>query len=388
MENWEAAGFGLYVHWPFCEAICPYCDFNVRVARDVDDRAWRTAFEQDIRHWAERTSGRILSSIYFGGGTPSLMSPGLVEAVIDCAADSWRLADDVEMTLEANPTSTDRNKLSDFAAAGINRFSIGLQSLEDDALAALGRRHSGADGVAAVEAALATDRRVTFDLIYGRPGQELDAWQRELTQALSLGASHCSLYELTIEPGTPFGHRAARGRLPNLPTEDEAAAFYELTGALCAEADFSRYEVSSYARNGTQSRHNRVYWNAGDWVGVGPGAHGRLTLGQDRIETVAARDPATWLDGECDVRRRGGAVETLSHEDVAEERLFGGLRTAWGVERGRLRQAGYDVPEAQVTELVSMGLLQRSDTRLVATPRGLALTDAIVGSLVPLEPVR
>jgi oxygen-independent coproporphyrinogen-3 oxidase len=387
-ENWRAAGFGVYLHWPFCEAICPYCDFNVRVAREVDDEAWGHAFARDIDAWAARTPGRTISSIYLGGGTPSLMSAALVGRVLAGISAAWTVAADAEITIEANPTSAEAGRLRDYHAAGVTRFSLGLQALDDADLKVLGRRHSAEEGLAALRTAAAITENVSFDLIYARPHQSIVEWRHELERALQVDVNHCSLYELTIEPGTPFGHRAARGRLRGLPDEERAAGFYDVTGEICRAAGFARYEVSSYARHGARSRHNQLYWKAGDWIGIGPGAYGRVTLGERREEVVAHRDPTRWLAGLADGTLPHEQRDALDREGVAEERMVGGLRTSDGLDRRRLTELGFDVDQQCLEELQELGLLDPAPERLRVTDAGFPLGDAIAGRLVPLQPVR
>ncbi|MGR3717961.1 MAG: radical SAM family heme chaperone HemW, partial [Thermohalobaculum sp.] len=267
--DWQAGGFGLYIHWPFCLAKCPYCDFNSHVSRVVDHGAWRKALLAEMRHMRALTGPRTLDTVFFGGGTPSLMEPATVAALIDEADGLWRLAGDAEITLEANPTSVEAGKFRDYAAAGVNRLSLGVQALNDADLKALGRMHSVAEAEAAFAVARGAFPRVSFDLIYARMGQTAAAWEAELARALALAVDHFSLYQLTIEPGTRFGELYDLGRL-KVPEDDVAAEMYELTQAMTAEAGLPAYEVSNHARPGAQSSHNLVYWRYGDYAGVGP----------------------------------------------------------------------------------------------------------------------
>jgi oxygen-independent coproporphyrinogen-3 oxidase len=298
----DVAGFALYVHWPFCRSKCPYCDFNSHVREDVDHARWRAALLAELDHFADRTGGRQLTSIFFGGGTPSLMAPETVAAVIDRATERWAPAPGIEITLEANPTSVEAGKFAGFRVAGVNRVSLGVQALNDADLAALGRQHSAAEAVAAVRLAQRHFPRVSFDLIYARSGQSLSAWRMELAEALELASEHLSVYQLTIEPETAFGAAWRRGEL-TVPDEDSAAALYEETQTILEKAGMPAYEISNHARAGSACRHNLTYWRYGDYAGIGPGAHGRLTLGDGRRATRQHRAPEAWL----------GAVEAQGH---------------------------------------------------------------------------
>ena len=282
--------FALYVHWPFCVSKCPYCDFNSHVRAGVDQAGWRAALLADLHHEATMLPGRTLGSIFFGGGTPSLMPPETVAAIIDAAAGDWRMTDDVEITLEANPSSVEAARFADLALAGVNRVSLGLQSLDDDALRFLGRAHGVEEGLAALATAQSAFARVSFDLIYALPGQRLAAWEAELARALSFGTEHLSLYQLTIEPGTRFATEAAAGRIA-IPDGDAAADLFETTRAMTAAAGLPAYETSNHARPGAESRHNLTYWRYGDYAGVGPGAHGRRA----GVATARRKKPENWI---------------------------------------------------------------------------------------------
>ena len=293
--DWQAGGFGVYVHWPFCLAKCPYCDFNSHVSRSVDQAAWAAALVAEAAHMRRLTGPRPADSVFFGGGTPSLMQPETVGAVLAAIDRLWGLAADAEITLEANPTSVEAGRFAGYAAAGVNRVSLGVQALDDRALRALGRRHSAAEARAAFEIARARFARVSFDLIYARTGQTPAAWQAELGRALDMAVDHLSLYQLTIEPGTRFGELFERGRL-HVPADDAAADMYAITQALTEAAGLPAYEVSNHARPGAESRHNLVYWRYGDYAGIGPGAHGRISAADGgRRATETVRDPAAWL---------------------------------------------------------------------------------------------
>jgi oxygen-independent coproporphyrinogen-3 oxidase len=367
------SGLALYVHWPFCVSKCPYCDFNSHVRRSVDQAAWRDALLRDLAWEAEAFPGRGLASIFFGGGTPSLMEPATVAALIEAADGHWGLAPDVEITLEANPSSVEAACFADLAAAGVNRVSLGLQSLDDSALRFLGRAHDCKEGLAALETAQACFGRVTFDLIYALPGQSEAAWAAELGRALGFGTGHLSLYQLTIEPGTRFAAMAARGELaPRDP--DEAAALYELTQAMTAGAGLPAYEISNHARAGEESRHNLAYWRYRPYLGVGPGAHGR----RGGTATQRHRKPENWLAA---LQRNGHGVaeETvLSAEEQATEALLMGLRLSEGVEMEAV-ESRLDL--AAVERMEGHGLLRRETGRLIVTPAGRLLLDAILADI-------
>ncbi len=367
---------GLYVHWPFCQAKCPYCDFNSHVVAQVDHAAWRRAYAAELDRHADLIPDAIVGSIFFGGGTPSLMESETVAAVIDGARARWPLANDVEITLEANPTSVEADRFRAYRAAGVDRISLGVQALSDGDLARLGRLHSAAEARAAYDIARATFDRVSFDLIYARQDQSLAAWERELDQALGWGADHMSLYQLTVEPGTAFGRRAAAGALHGLPGEDLAADLYELTQEMTEEAGLPAYEVSNHARPGAESRHNLLYWSGGDYVGIGPGAHGRLTLGGRRIATEAVEAPLLWLSKVL----AGSAPDSrtrLSPREAMEERLLMGLRIENGVPVGE-----FDLPGPAVAELEELGLLRMRGGVLCLTRQSRPLLNAVLRRLL------
>ncbi len=379
-EDWEAGGFGLYVHWPFCQAKCPYCDFNSHVARSIDQRAWARAYEAEIARVGREVPGRVLRSIFLGGGTPSLMEPETVAAVIGAARAAWPLANDIEITMEANPTSVEAGRFRGYRAAGVNRLSLGVQALDDRDLRALGRLHSAEEAVAAFGIAREVFERVSLDMIYARQGQSAEAWEAELGEALRLAAGHLSLYQLTIEEGTAFGDRFASGKLRDLPDEDRAADLWDVTQRLTNAAGLPAYEVSNHAAPGQESRHNLVYWRGGDWVGVGPGAHGRLTLDGVRTGIETERAPGKWLHA---VERHGSGEssrEALDAVEAAEERLMMGLRLSEGVELARLGAlAGLAVRAAGLEEL---GLVEVGDGRLRATAAGRPVLNAVLRELL------
>ncbi|MEM9797637.1 MAG: radical SAM family heme chaperone HemW [Pseudomonadota bacterium] len=379
LENWQEAGFGIYVHWPFCAAKCPYCDFNSHVRARVEQAQWRDAYVDDVARWAARLPGRVVTSVFFGGGTPSLMPAETVDAILSAIATHWTVANDLEVTLEANPTSVEAARFRDFVGAGVNRFSIGLQALRDADLRQLGRLHSAAEGRRAFDIATGLSARVSFDLIYGRQDQTVDAWRAELGEALTFAGEHLSLYQLTIEPGTAFGDRHARGGLRGLPDEDRSVAMYDVTQALCAEAGLTRYEVSNHAQPNATCRHNLIYWRGGDWVGIGPGAHGRLTIGGQRLETQAVHQPEAWLSSAHDVREQ---ETVLPHQAVTEEYLMMALRLTEGADLDRFRRLGGQLDTARIASHCDAGLLRHEENRVIATDRGILLLNAILGDLL------
>lgn len=370
----------LYVHWPFCVSKCPYCDFNSHVRAGVDQDAWREALLADLRHEAALLPGRRVGSVFFGGGTPSLMPPATVAAVLEAASQAWSFAPDVEVTLEANPSSVEAARFADLAATGVNRVSLGLQSLDDAALRFLGRAHDTAEGLAALATAQRAFGRVSFDLIYALPEQSLEAWKRELERALAFGTEHLSLYQLTVEPGTRFATEAAAGRL-NLPDGDAAADLFEATRAMTAAAGLPAYETSNHARPGAESRHNLTYWRYGDYAGIGPGAHGRRA----KLATVRHRKPENWLAA---VARNGHGCQTeepLGPRARATEALVMGLRLAEGVDLRRVAAlAGGTAPVdmAAAARLERQGLVEVGPGRLRVTDAGALLLDAILVELV------
>ena len=326
-----AGGFGLYIHWPFCAAKCPYCDFNSHVSNFIDEKQWITSYQEEIQRAAAETKDRVLQSIFFGGGTPSLMAPETVGAVIEAARRGWRTTNDLEVTLEANPGSVEAGRFAAYRDAGVNRISIGIQALNDTDLRKLGRIHTVAEARGAFDIAQAFFNRVSFDLIYARQDQSLQAWRAELNQALDMVVDHLSLYQLTIEDGTAFGDRYKRGSLRGLPDEDLAADMYLATQEICDARGLPSYEISNHARPGAESRHNLIYWQYGDYVGLGPGAHGRITLDGRKYATECHKTPGAWL-----AAVKAGSGE--SHRDLlspaiqAEEYLMMGLRIPKGID--------------------------------------------------------
>ncbi|MFL6724965.1 MAG: radical SAM family heme chaperone HemW [Sphingomicrobium sp.] len=375
----NAETLALYVHWPFCVSKCPYCDFNSHVRTSLDQGKWREALLTDLVHEMRLLPGRRLSSIFFGGGTPSLMDPATVEAVITAARTNWTAADDIEVTLEANPNSVEAACFADLAKAGVNRISLGLQSFDDKALRFLGRAHSAREGFAALENAQKHFRRLSFDLIYALPGDTEASWSATLGQALSLGTRHLSLYQLTIEPGTRFASMVARREFEPLDA-DSSAALYELTDAMTSGSGIPAYEISNYARAGQESRHNLTYWRYGDYAGIGPGAHGRRL---DR-RTIRHKKPENFLSG---LARNGHGIAeeaVLSAVEAADEALIMGLRLREGIDALSIaKRFGLTnvVDFRRVDRLVGSGHLTRDQARIAPTARGRLVLDYILGEI-------
>ena len=382
IDDWRNGGFGLYIHWPFCEAKCPYCDFNSHVSRKIDQNAWRDAYLKELERGAEETQGRVLNAVFFGGGTPSLMDPEIVADVISAIRKLWPAANDLEITLEANPGSVEAGRFNGFNQAGINRISMGIQALNDADLKRLGRIHNTSEALTAFEIARTAFERVSFDLIYGRQNQSLPEWKLELKQALSLAIDHISLYQLTIEQGTAFGDRYNIGKLRGLPDDDLSADMYAATQELCDELGMSSYEVSNHARDGAQSRHNLIYWRYGDYLGIGPGAHGRLTLNGQRHATECFSNPQRWLDAS-----HSGLTEkpreTLSLDDQASEFLMMGLRLKEGVNLQRYEAlAGRRLSAKKITQMEDIGMIYCNDAHLQVTAKGFMVLNAILAELL------
>jgi len=382
MHHPQTPPLALYVHWPFCVSKCPYCDFNSHVRESVDQAAWRAGLLADLAHEADETQGRKLGSIFFGGGTPSLMPPETVAAVIGAAEKAWGFTDDVEITLEANPSSVEAARFADIAAAGVNRVSLGLQALDDEALHFLGRAHDVSEGLAALDTAQNAFARVSFDLIYARPGQSLPDWEAELIRATGFGTEHLSLYQLTIEPGTRFATEAAAGRIV-IPDSDSGADLFEATRAITAAAGIPAYEISNHARAGAESRHNLTYWRYRDYAGIGPGAHGR----RGGLATVRRKKPENWMTA---IERNQHGIELeepLAPHTRATEALLMGLRLREGVDLARIATLGETsvdglINRSAADRLEQQGLLVRAGDRLTITEAGMLLLDAILPEIV------
>jgi len=376
------SAFGIYVHWPFCKAKCPYCDFNSHVRQmPVDAMAFAGALVAELRWMKARTPGRRVTSIFFGGGTPSLMPPAAVSHVLDGIASLWPVAEDAEITLEANPTSVEAENFRSYRAAGVNRVSVGVQSLNEAHLKALGRQHTPEEALAAFRLAAKIFPRVSFDMIYARPDQSLADWRDELSRALGEQQGHMSLYQLTIEPETRYADLFAAGKLA-LPNDDLSADLYDLTQELTEAAGLPAYEVSNHARPGDESRHNLLYWRYGEYAGVGPGAHSRLIDGGNRAALIAEKHPETWRDL---VTSRGHGVaseETVPPFEQAREMLLMGLRISEGIDvAAHARLSNRPLSEERIAALVELGLVMQEKTRLKATPAGRRILNAVIAEL-------
>ena len=375
--------FGVYVHWPFCAAKCPYCDFNSHVHRgEFDEAAYVEAYDREIAFFARQAPGRTVQSIFFGGGTPSLMDPRSVAGILDAIARHWTIDPRAEITLEANPTSVEAGRFRGYRSAGVNRVSLGVQSLREGPLAELGRRHSVDEAVAAVRLAQSIFPRTSFDLIYARPRQTLDDWQDELTEALWLAQGHLSLYQLTIEMGTRYYDLFNAGKL-KMPDEDLAADFYELTQELTQKAGLPAYEISNHARPGQESRHNLLYWRYGEYAGIGPGAHGRLLINNQRHATATEKMPFDW---QKKVSSRGHGLVTddiLTWEEEGDELLVMGLRLREGIDPGRFTQlSGRRISDRQINELKAIGFVETlKNGNIRVTDKGWPVLDAVVADL-------
>lgn len=381
-EDWRNGGFGLYLHWPFCQAKCPYCDFNSFVRPEIDHARWTAAYLTEIDRYASLVPGRVLNSVFFGGGTPSLMKPETVAEILDRIGTHWSLANDLEVTLEANPTSVEAERFRDFAEAGINRISMGVQALNDADLHRLGRLHSAREATQAFEIAKELFDRVSFDLIYARQDQTIEEWRTELLEALTMTVDHLSLYQLTIEPGTVFSARHSRGRLPGLPTDDTAADMYDVTQELCETAGYASYEVSNYARPGAESRHNLIYWRYGDFIGIGPGAHGRITRDGQRYATETVKQPEKWLQ-DVDLGRSEGPSAVIEPDEQAQEYLMMSLRLSEGMSLSRYASlAGCQLDGEAISRLVDLGMVSMAGDRVTATAQGRVVLNAVIADLL------
>jgi putative oxygen-independent coproporphyrinogen III oxidase len=379
----DAPPFGVYLHWPFCLSKCPYCDFNSHVRHvAIDETRYVRAFTAEIAATAERVPGRTVATIFFGGGTPSLMQPATVQAILDEVARHWTVAPDVEVTLEANPTSVEATRFRGYRAAGVNRVSLGVQALDDAALKALGRLHTADEAIAAVAIARKIFERYSFDLIYARPGHNPQDWSRELNHAIDQAAEHLSLYQLTIEPDTPFATLHAAGKLI-VPDDDNARNLYDVTQEICSARGLPAYEISNHARPGAECRHNLVYWRGHEYAGIGPGAHGRLDIDGRRFATATEKRPEAWL-AQVETTGHGLVVdEPLTREERADELLLMGLRLAEGIDPARYEAlAGRSLDPRRIATLHSEGAVETTrEGRLRVTLSGFPVLDAVVADL-------
>ena len=383
MDDWKNGGFGIYIHWPFCAAKCPYCDFNSHVRKSVDQSRWLSAIRLELKNNAIRTKGRTVNTIFFGGGTPSLMEPETVAGIIKEIAKLWVLALDIEISLEANPTSVEAQKFSDFRKAGINRISMGIQSLRNDDLKALGRMHSVNEARKAFDIAKDNFERVSFDLIYARQGQSKFDWEIELKEASSMAVDHLSLYQLTIEDGTRFGDLYERGNLKGMPNDSLAADMYDITQEVTLQNDMPAYEISNHAIEGAESRHNLIYWRYGDYIGVGPGAHGRISENGNKIATTTIENPENWLRG---VELNGTSTiddEVINHIDQASEYLMMSLRLIEGVDMERYKKiSGIALDNKLIDKNIENGLIKVINNNLIATQRGRIILNTLIKDLL------
>ncbi|TDI65967.1 MAG: coproporphyrinogen III oxidase [Alphaproteobacteria bacterium] len=372
----------IYIHWPYCERICPYCDFNVYRHRAVDMAVWQQSYLRELQYLNELVPGRRVQSIYFGGGTPSLMAPEVVATLIEFIGSQWSLDADAEISLEANPTDAESQRFRAFKSAGVNRLSLGVQALNDEDLKKLGRWHTADEARQAFFQARDAFDNVSIDLIYARPQQSADAWGQELATALAMNPDHLSLYQLTIEPGTAFERNQNRGTIV-LPDDNEAVRLYQLSQEICDASGFYGYEVSNHARAGFESRHNLSYWRYGDYAGIGPGAHGRLSVDGVKYATISWRDPARWLE---QIARHGRGVEqmtAISRDDQAAELVLMGLRLDEGISLSRYRDvAGLPFDEIRLGELEQDGFITVTQTRVRVTGKGRTVLNAVIGRLM------
>lgn len=378
----QSGGFGLYLHWPFCASKCPYCDFNSHVVASIDQSAWKTAYLAEIDRAGAETLGRRLDTVFFGGGTPSLMDPDLVAAIIDRIRRNWPMRNDPEITLEANPSSIEAGRFHGFQQAGITRISMGMQAMNDADLKRLGRLHTAREAMDAFDIARKYFDRVNFDLIYARQDQTLAEWRAELSLALSLAVDHLSLYQLTVEDGTAFGDRFQAGKLRGLPDDDTSADMYALTQEVTAQHGMLGYEVSNHAVLGAESQHNLIYWRGGDYIGIGPGAHGRLTLNGQRWATECPKPPQIWL--EMVRRKQNGEMprNLLDREEVALEYLMMSMRLREGMDMARYEQiAGHDLDGQAIQHLTEIGKVRVENGRLIATDDGRVVLNAVLRAL-------
>ena len=376
--DWKNSGFGIYLHWPYCESKCPYCDFNSYVEKNVNWYEWELSFLTQLGFYYQETGDRRVNSIFFGGGTPSLMNPKLVSNIINHISNLWGFEDTVEITLEANPSSVESRRFAEFKAAGVNRVSIGVQALNNKDLKKLGRLHSVQDALNAIEIGKDTFDRVSFDLIYARQDQKLQDWELELKKALTLEPDHLSLYQLTIEPNTTFGNLKEKGKLSGLPDENLGGDLYHLTNNLCYKFGLNPYEVSNYSRKNHESIHNKIYWNYGDYLGVGPGAHGRITTQKGRFATQNYYSPIKWQKNA--LNNAGESIRTLINgKDQADEMAMMGLRLNSGFSKERyFRLSGKKLNEKTLTFLISDNLITVENNFIKATAQGRVVLNSLI----------
>ncbi|MDC0151345.1 MAG: radical SAM family heme chaperone HemW [Paracoccaceae bacterium] len=376
--DWKNSGFGIYLHWPYCESKCPYCDFNSYVEKNVNWYEWELSFLSQLGFYYQETGDRRVNSIFFGGGTPSLMNPKLVSNIINHISNLWGFEDTVEITLEANPSSVESRRFAEFKAAGVNRVSIGVQALNNIDLKKLGRLHSVQDALNAIEIGKDTFDRVSFDLIYARQDQKLQDWELELKKALTLEPDHLSLYQLTIEPNTTFGNLKEKGKLSGLPDENLGGDLYHLTNNLCYKFGLNPYEVSNYSRKNHESIHNKIYWNYGDYLGVGPGAHGRITTQKGRFATQNYYSPIKWQKNA--LNNAGESIRTLINgKDQADEMAMMGLRLNSGFSKERyFRLSGKKLNEKTLTFLISDNLITVENNFIKATAQGRVVLNSLI----------
>ena len=376
--DWKNSGFGIYLHWPYCESKCPYCDFNSYVEKNVNWYEWELSFLSQLGFYYQETGDRRVNSIFFGGGTPSLMNPKLVSNIINHISNLWGFEDTVEITLEANPSSVESRRFAEFKAAGVNRVSIGVQALNNKDLKKLGRLHSVQDALNAIEIGKDTFDRVSFDLIYARQDQKLQDWELELKKALTLEPDHLSLYQLTIEPNTTFGNLKEKGKLSGLPDENLGGDLYHLTNNLCYKFGLNPYEVSNYSRKNHESIHNKIYWNYGDYLGVGPGAHGRITTQKGRFATQNYYSPIKWQKNA--LNNAGESIRTLINgKDQADEMAMMGLRLNSGFSKERyFRLSGKKLNEKTLAFLISDNLIAVENNFIKATAQGRVVLNSLI----------
>ncbi len=381
INDWQNGGFGIYLHWPFCESKCPYCDFNSHVVQEIDQEAWLQAYLKCLDEAAINISPRVLNTVFFGGGTPSLMSPELVSEIMNRIKCLWTVSNDLEVTLEANPSSFEANKFKEYYDAGINRLSVGVQALNDKDLKRLGRLHSVNEAINAIEISNSIFNHTSLDLIYARQDQTIDDWSAELTRALELETSHLSLYQLTIEDGTMFGALSKKGKLKGLPVDDQAANLYEVTQEICNKFNLPAYEISNHSKPGSESRHNLIYWRYGDYLGVGPGAHGRITIDNKKLATVGRHDPREWLNAVRNSKKYE-TITPISSVDQAKEYMVMGLRISEGISLSRVKEiCDHKIDENNINYLTDLGLITVDDDRLLVNTSGRIILNQIINKL-------